>query len=84
MEHIVPCLSDLSADVAQSVRVCLAGSLVGAIQKLSEEDATRHLLPLVLHFFRPDEAAQVRVKVLSSLDVVAQAVGRDTLQKSVL
>jgi len=84
VEHIVPCLSDLSADVAQSVRVCLAGSLVGAIQKLSEEDATRHLLPLVLHFFRPDEAAQVRVKVLSSLDVVAQAVGRDTLQKSVL
>lgn len=82
--EVVPCLRDLANDVAQSVRVCLAESLVNAISKLTKEDAIKHILPLILQFLKADEAPEVRLKVLQALGNVAATVGVDVLRASIL
>lgn len=81
---IVPCLRDLAADVAQAVRVCLAEAVVDVVGKLSPAEANAHLTPLLLLFLRPDEAPEVRLKVIAALDRIAAAVGPEVVASQIL
>jgi len=84
ISDIVPCLRDLAADVAQAVRVCLAEAVVDVVGRLAPADANAHLTPLLLMFLRPEEAPEVRLKVISALDRIAAAVGPDVVGKKIL
>jgi serine/threonine-protein phosphatase 2A regulatory subunit A len=84
ISDIVPCLRDLASDVAQAVRVSLAEAVVEVVGKLSKAEANTHLTPLLLLFLRPEEAPEVRLKVISSLNKIASAIGADVIGSRIL
>ncbi|KAF2602446.1 hypothetical protein F2Q70_00026811 [Brassica cretica] len=78
IQHILPCLKDLSSDSSQHVRSALVSVIMGMAPILG-----KHLLPIFLSLLK-DEFLDVRLNIISKLDQVNQVIGNDLLSQSLL
>ncbi|CAL5376971.1 unnamed protein product [Camellia sinensis] len=84
IQHILPCVKELSSDSSQHVRSALASVIMGMAPILGKDATIEQLLPIFLSLLK-DEFPDVHLNIISKLDQVNQtqdpeiAENRDTV-----
>ncbi|KAM0821336.1 hypothetical protein ACQ4PT_072307 [Festuca glaucescens] len=100
IQHILPCVKELSSDSSQHVRSALASVIMGMAPVLGKQLGTLgNLISLISGFLQDatieqllpiflsllkDEFPDVRLNIISKLDEVNQVIGIDLLSQSLL
>lgn len=69
LSRLMPCIRDLSTDASQHVRAALGSQISGLAPLLGKDATIEHLLPLFLQLLK-DEFPEVRLNIISKLEVV--------------
>lgn len=69
VQHILPCVRELSTDSSQYVRAALAGVVMELAPVLGKQETINHLVPIFLTLLK-DVFPDVRLNVISKLDQV--------------
>lgn len=70
IDKILPVVKPLTSDANTHVKIALASVIMGLAPLLGQENTITHLLPIFLSMLH-DEAAEVRLNIISSLDKVS-------------
>ncbi|KYQ93812.1 protein phosphatase 2A scaffold subunit [Tieghemostelium lacteum] len=80
---ILPCINDLVGDGSQHVRAALAQVIMGLAPIFGKEDTNTHLVELFKKLL-VDDFPDVRLNIISKLDLVSKVIGIESLSKSLL
>lgn len=83
VDDIVPVISQLSMDEAESVRSALAGEITGLAPIFGKDATIKYLLPIFVDMLK-DEFSEVRLNIISKLQVVNDVIGIQLLSESLL
>ena len=83
ISDVVPCMRDLSVDMALNVRVKLSVVLVDVAAKLGRQASGAHLIQAIMQCLR-DEASEVRLNVLGNLRGFTDVLGIDLVLSSIV
>ncbi|KAL2650455.1 hypothetical protein R1flu_018583 [Riccia fluitans] len=73
IQHIFPCVKDLSTDSSQGVRAALASVIMGMAPLLGRENTMEHLLPVFLTLLK-DESKDVHLNIIGGLDQAEEVI----------
>ncbi|VDK38133.1 unnamed protein product [Taenia asiatica] len=83
VQRLLPAMADLNADSNVHVKVKLGQAVLGLAPLLGRELTVAHLLPIILAQLK-DESPDVRLGVITSLELVNSVVGVDEVSASLL
>uniref|UniRef100_A0A6N2MY84 Phosphatase PP2A regulatory subunit A/Splicing factor 3B subunit 1-like HEAT repeat domain-containing protein n=1 Tax=Salix viminalis TaxID=40686 RepID=A0A6N2MY84_SALVM len=81
IQHILPCVKELSSDSSQHVRSALASVIMGMAPVLGKDAQSNSFF---IFYPLKDEFPDVRLNIISKLDQVNQVIGIDLLSQSLL
>jgi hypothetical protein len=71
VQHVIPCVRELSMDSSQYVRAALASVVMELAPVMGKQHTIEHLVPVFLTLLK-DQYPDVRLNVISKLDQVNQ------------
>ncbi|CDS43730.1 Serine:threonine protein phosphatase 2A 65 kDa [Echinococcus multilocularis] len=83
IQRLLPAMADLNADSNVHVKVKLGQAVLGLAPLLGRELTVAHLLPIILAQLK-DESPDVRLGVITSLELVNSVVGVEEVSSSLL